>query len=130
VNKFPILKRTLYIFCGIIALLLAYIGIIIPGFPAIPFIILAAYLFANSSQKIYNWMIGQRIIKKLMTKARGLDRRILKALMISQVWFSAVMVGITLAHTTTARVLTFAGGALLTSLILIVMKTRSARDHK
>ena len=104
------------------SLLLAYLGIIIPGFPAIPFIILAAYLFTNSSPRIYKWMMGQRILKKLFTKAQKIDRRLFKGLMISQVWFSVAVAEFTLAHSLTAKILFAAGGVVLTVLVLVLFK--------
>jgi uncharacterized protein len=116
------LKKALYVFTGVVSLLLAYIGIIIPGFPAIPFIVLSAYLFTNSSPRLLEWMMRRPLIRKLFNKSKKVDRRIFKGLLISQVWFSVAVAELTLAHTITARILWGIAGLVLTVLVLIFMK--------
>ncbi len=84
-----ITKKTIYISLGIIFLGLAYIGIILPGFPAIPFIILALFLFANSSEKLYSWMLRQKIIGKIVTKTNARKKNLwFRLFVISQLWVS------------------------------------------
>ena len=116
------LKRGLYVFVGIIALVLAYIGIIVPGFPGIPFVVLAAYFFANSSPRLYSWLTRQPLMKRLLKKSKKIDPRVFKALLISQVWFSVLVAIFTLAHRPTAKLIWIASGVVLTILILILMK--------
>jgi uncharacterized protein len=128
VSKSPRLKKALFVSSGIIALILAYVGIIVPGFPAIPFIILAAYFFAKSSPRIYAWLIRQRIINRLLIKSKKVDRRVFKGLLISQVWFSVGVAEVTLAHSATGYVLFACGGIVLTALILIFMKVRKVEN--
>jgi uncharacterized protein len=123
------LKKGLYIFSGIISLVLTYVGIIIPGFPAIPFFILAGYFFANSSPRMYSWMMRQRIMRKLMDRSKKVNRGVFKALMISQVWFSVLVIEFTLARNLTSKILCAALGVVLTALILIFIKTHSARAN-
>ncbi len=57
-NKY---KRVFFIFLGILAVLLGLIGIILPILPTTPFIILGAAIFAKSSNKFYEWLIGNRL---------------------------------------------------------------------
>ena len=57
-NKY---KRIFFIFLGILAVLLGLIGIILPILPTTPFIILGAAIFAKSSDKFYEWLIGNRL---------------------------------------------------------------------
>jgi uncharacterized membrane protein YbaN (DUF454 family) len=116
------LKRIFYVFVGFIALVLAYIGIIVPGFPGIPFVVLAAYFFANSSPRLYSWLTRQPIMKRLLKKSKKIDPRIFKGLLISQVWFSVLVAVFTLAHRSGAKLIWFAAGMVLTILILILMK--------
>ena len=56
------LVRLLYVFIGSIFVGLAIIGIFIPGLPTTPFLILAAYFYIRSSNKLYNWLINNKIL--------------------------------------------------------------------
>jgi len=47
------MTRYLYFFLGFTSLVLAVIGIILPGVPGIPFILMSGYFFSLSSEK---WM--------------------------------------------------------------------------
>ena len=60
------LKKYLYIFLGTICLVLAYIGIVMPGIPGTPFILLTGYFYFRSSDKMYAWILKQRIFAKLI----------------------------------------------------------------
>ena len=53
--------RGIYLTVGIIALVLAVLGIFLPVLPTTPFLILAAACFARSSEKFYNHLLANRI---------------------------------------------------------------------
>lgn len=55
-------KRILLAVGGSFALVLALLGIFIPGIPCTPFALLSAALFAKSSEKLYNWLLGNKIL--------------------------------------------------------------------
>jgi Uncharacterized protein conserved in bacteria len=48
------MKKSLYIIIGIVAVILGLIGIVVPGLPTTPFILLASYLFYQSSDKLHS----------------------------------------------------------------------------
>ena len=52
--------KILLISLGIFFLALGFIGIFIPVLPTTPFVLLAAALFARSSEKFYQWLIKNR----------------------------------------------------------------------
>jgi len=56
------LVRLLFVFIGSIFVGLAVIGIFLPGLPTTPFLILAAYFYIRSSNKLYNWLINNKIL--------------------------------------------------------------------
>ncbi len=58
------IKKFVYIIVGCIALALGTIGTILPILPTVPFFLLAAFCFANSSQKLHNWFIGTKLYKE------------------------------------------------------------------
>jgi len=59
-------KKYLFLFLGTICLILAYIGIVMPGIPGTPFILLTGYFYFRSSDKMYNWILKQKIFARLI----------------------------------------------------------------
>ena len=49
--------RAIWFIGGVIALGLALIGIPVPGLPTVPFLLLAAFCFARSSDRVHEWLI-------------------------------------------------------------------------
>ena len=83
------IRQILFVFMGLLCLVLAYFGILMPGFPAIPFILTALFFFAESSDRLLNWMTKQKIIKKIMSKTDGKKANLwFKLFVISQLWVS------------------------------------------
>ncbi len=57
-----IFLRSLYIFLGTVSLCLGIIGIVVPGLPATPFLLLTAALYLKSSKKLYNRFLNNKIL--------------------------------------------------------------------
>lgn len=49
--------RILWITIGLISLALGVIGIALPLLPTVPFLILSAFCFARSSQRLHDWLM-------------------------------------------------------------------------
>ena len=67
------MKKILYIMIGCISLGLGIIGVILPILPTVPFVLLAAFCFAKSSEKLEDWFKNTKLyrennIKNGMTK--------------------------------------------------------------
>ncbi|HPX32937.1 MAG TPA: YbaN family protein [Erysipelotrichaceae bacterium] len=56
-------KRKFWLALGYIGLILGAIGATVPMLPAFPFLLLAAYSFGKSSERLYNWFIGTELYK-------------------------------------------------------------------
>ena len=72
-NYGGIMKKILYIFIGCISLELGIIGVILPILPTVPFVLLAAFCFARSSERLDGWFKNTKLyrennIKNGMTK--------------------------------------------------------------
>ncbi len=52
------IKKIIYLVLGIISFCLGAIGIVIPGLPTTPFMILSSILFLRSSDRMYEWLIN------------------------------------------------------------------------
>lgn len=57
------LKKLLYIILGCVGVGLGAIGAVVPMLPAFPFLMLAAFCFARSSEKLDRWFKGTRLYK-------------------------------------------------------------------
>ncbi|WP_066173812.1 YbaN family protein [Bacillus marinisedimentorum] len=55
------IKRYLFVFLGSLSLALGVLGIVLPVLPTTPLLLLAAYFYVRSSEKLYNWLINHRI---------------------------------------------------------------------
>ncbi len=87
------LKRILLIFLGLIFVALGLIGVFVPGLPTTIFMILAAYCFVRSSEKLYSWVInnqlfGQRVKHFIETKTIPLRGKIYS---ISSMWIMVTL---------------------------------------
>jgi len=58
--------KLLFLIIGSFSLMLGLIGIIIPGLPTTPFVLLAGYLYFKSSDKLYNWLLNQKYLGKYL----------------------------------------------------------------
>lgn len=54
------LFKGVLIVTGTLSLALGIIGIFIPLLPTTPFLLLAAYCYARSSKKLYNWLMSNK----------------------------------------------------------------------
>lgn len=57
------LKKLLYILLGCLGVGLGALGAVLPLLPAFPFLLLAAFCFARSSEKLHNWFINTKLYK-------------------------------------------------------------------
>lgn len=72
-NYGGIMRKILYIMIGCISLGLGIIGVILPILPTVPFVLLAAFCFARSSERLNGWFKNTKLyrennIKSGMTK--------------------------------------------------------------
>jgi uncharacterized membrane protein YbaN (DUF454 family) len=59
-----IMKKILYIMIGCISLGLGIIGVILPILPTVPFVLLAAFCFARSSERLDGWFKNTKLYKE------------------------------------------------------------------
>lgn len=84
--------RTLYFILGFVSLVFVYIGILLPGVPAIPFIILSFYCFTKSSEawvaKLEQGSLTGKLLKKLNKNS---SKPWFFWFVISQFWVSMIV---------------------------------------
>ncbi|MBO9399435.1 YbaN family protein [Shimia sp. R9_3] len=53
--------RAIWLICGLICVAFALVGVVLPLLPTVPFLLLAAFCFARSSQKLHNWLLSHKL---------------------------------------------------------------------
>jgi uncharacterized membrane protein YbaN (DUF454 family) len=52
------LKRTLWLAVGLLSMVLGFIGAFLPLLPTTPFMLLAVFCFARSSERLHDWLVN------------------------------------------------------------------------
>lgn len=72
------LKKIVYIVVGCLSLAIGAIGAVVPMIPAVPFLLLAAFCFGRSSEKLNNWFINTKLYKdnlETYVKGQGMTKK-------------------------------------------------------
>ena len=78
---------------GLISLGLGIVGAFLPLLPTVPFVLLSAFLFARSSDRLHNWLITHKIFGQLIRdyhEERGITIQG-KIAAISMMWISNII---------------------------------------
>jgi len=79
--------------CGLVALGLAALGVVLPGLPTTPFVLLAAGCFAKASPRLHRWLLDHRLLGPMVR-----DWETHRSLPLKVKWLStslmALMVGL------------------------------------
>ncbi len=58
------IKKAIFIVLGCLGVGLGAVGAVVPMLPAFPFLLLAAFCFAKSSERLHKWFINTKLYKK------------------------------------------------------------------
>jgi hypothetical protein len=91
-------RRLAYISVGAIATLLAIAGVILPGLPATPFLLVALWAFSRSSDRLLSWLDRVPLLREALVEARrfeerGTIRREVKITAVAVAWGSVLFTG-------------------------------------
>jgi len=57
------MKKLIYMIIGCVSVGLGTAGSVVPVLPTVPFLLLAVYCFARSSERLHNWFINTKLYK-------------------------------------------------------------------
>ena len=80
------IKKITYTLIGLLSLALGAVGSVFPILPTVPFLLLAAFCFARSSEKLHNWFTGTRLYKENLESyvaGRGMTRKTKVRIMVT-----------------------------------------------
>ncbi len=123
------IRRGLYLAGGTLSLSLAILGIVVPGLPVTPLALLSAFLFAKSSERLYNWLLNNPLLGPRIRnyqRRRGVTRKGklgIMLFMLVMVFFSSFVV----IHIVPLRILVLSLG--LIGLIVVWFFVPTAREN-
>ena len=85
----PIIKA-LWVIAGSVFVVLGAFGVILPGLPTTPFLILAAACYIRSSQRLYDWLIANKTFGPYLKdyrEGKGIPRRAKKIALVMMTIF-------------------------------------------
>ena len=71
-------KKIIYIVLGCLGLGIGAVGAVVPLLPSFPFLLLAAWCFARSSDRLHTWFINTQLYKKNLesyVNGRGMTKK-------------------------------------------------------
>ena len=72
------MKKVLYVILGCFSVTLGAVGAVLPILPTVPFLLLAAYCFARSSQRLETWFKNTKLYKDNLedyVAGKGMSRK-------------------------------------------------------
>lgn len=124
--KTNLLKRIIFIILGLISFGLGIIGIIIPGLPTTPLILLSAYLFSKSSPKLHQWLLNNKYFGKYIKdyQANPSIPLKIKVLALISMWIMVLYSSIELITFIPAKIITIVLGIIGTWYVGFHIPTR------
>ncbi len=123
--------KILLILLGSVSLLLGLVGIVIPGLPTTPFLLLAAALYFSGSQRLYEALLRNRILGGYIRDFR--ERKALplltKVSSIGIMWAMIILSTIFLIKGLPARVVVASLGA-VGSVVMLCIPTYRSDDKR
>ena len=79
-------KKIFWLVLGFLGLALGSVGAFLPILPSVPFLLLAAFCFGKSSEKLHTWFIGTKLYKNNLesyVSGRGMTVRTKLRIMVT-----------------------------------------------
>ena len=89
-------KRWALVAAGLLSLVLAVLGVVLPGLPTTPFVLMAAACFAKASPRLHHWLVNHRQLgpmvrdweahRSLPLRIKWLSTTLMTAMVLLSAW--------------------------------------------
>lgn len=124
-------KKILFALAGLLSVFVGTVGAFVPLLPTVPFLLLAAYLFAKSSPRLYNWLHTNRWFGKMLsdyTEGKGVPQSV-KIFSILLLWLVVGYSILSVIELTLGKVIMFVVGIGVTIHLLMMKSYTKAEDE-
>lgn len=87
------IKKALYVILGCIGMGLGAVGAVLPLLPSVPFLLLAAFCFARSSERLNRWFTSTRLYQENLescVQGKGMTRKTKVRIMVTVTVFMSI----------------------------------------
>lgn len=125
-------KSRLFVILGGASLVLAYIGVAMPGIPGTPFILLTAFFFVRSNKRMYNWVLKHKLFGKIIRDFQKNEKVPLKfkIFVAVQLWISIGVARWLFIETLWVEILVYTLGSIATIFIFRLKNTSAITETK
>jgi uncharacterized membrane protein YbaN (DUF454 family) len=126
------LNKWAFLLLGTICLVLAYIGTVMPGFPGTPFILLTAFFYFRSSDRLYGWLQKQKLFARLIIeyeKDPSITLR-LRIMVLVPFWISIVVAEFLFVKSLISGVLLAFAAMIISAVVIFVQRNGKINVNK
>lgn len=70
--------KFLFLLCGFLALGMGFFGVVLPLLPSFPFLVMSAFCFMKSSERLHHWLIHTEMYQKIVVPFKDEKRMTMK----------------------------------------------------
>ena len=120
--------KPLLVLLGCVATLLALAGAILPGLPTTPFLLVALWAFARSSQRLHDWLVRVPVLQSALIEARRFEekramRPAVKIIAFVMAWTSVAVTAFLADGQKPVLVAIVAVAAILATVVVVLVPT-------
>ena len=122
------LKKQLLVIAGSIAIIIGAIGVVLPGVPTTPFLLLAAMCYMRGSPRLYNALLGNRFLGNYVRnylEGRGMTLK-MKVWTLTLLWVSILLT----AFATHSLVIRIILTVVLTGVTTHILVLKTAKNNE
>lgn len=123
-KKKTVMFKVLLVITGSLSLGVGVVGIFVPGLPTTVFLLGAAACYVRSSDRLYNWLLGHKVLGTYINNYRKYKAMPLKSKIVALIMMWAMIglsAGIFIENVTVKTIVVFAG--LIGTVAILMVKT-------
>jgi uncharacterized protein len=120
--------KPLLVLLGCVATVLALAGAVLPGLPTTPFLLVALWAFARSSQRLHDWLVRIPVLQTALVEARRFEekramRPAVKIIAFVMAWASVAVTAFLAGGQKPVLLATVAIAAIMATVVVVLVPT-------